>query len=855
MATIATGLKISISNTPQAKDDVYGSLEDFSQLLDVLANDLGGAAKSLYSLSKDLAIEDGGTVTSASMISGAPVQTITTNLGATATILDGQISYTTNSLDFLAEGETRVDVFSYVIRLSSGAFSIATVSVTVTGSNDVPVASAASIAISEDASMLGSVSATDADFGETASLTYALVDPLSAPAGLTFNSDGTYSFDASSYDYLTDGEELVLTIAFTASDALSTSAPASLTITVTGINDAPVAADDSASATEDGALVTGSVAANDSDADDGETATLEYMLDAPVAGLTLNLDGSYSFDPTDAAYDHLPANVPYDVVASYTVTDAQGATDTASLTITVTGINDAPSLQAVASGSIAEIDQSSSTIISGLSGTLVGADADAGATLTYGIQGVTPIGSVATLVTPYGVLTVNTVSGAYLFTPNSGAIEGLDVSENPVLNLNLTVSDGNGPAVSQPYAVNLTGADDAPTLGAVASGSVAEVANSTSTIDAGLSGTLAGTDVDVEALTYGIVGGAASGVDLVSLAGAYGTLTLNTVTGGYSYAKNTAAIEALNSGQNPSDVFTVSVTDGDGALVMQSYTVNITGADDAPTRVAPTDITLSPAVPGGSVNFNQFDFSGALSATDPDAGAITFTVTTQSNPGLFSISGTTLSATDIGTNTTLTVTVRATQAGDPAGVFKEETFTIKTGTNGNSSDPLNGASGDDVLYGNDGSDILMGFGGSDTLFGQDGNDNLQGGDGDDVLNGGAGTDNLTGGSGDDRFVYIVAPDSAGATVDTITDFGVGNDIIDLSAIDANGSVGGNQDFTWGGTTATANGVWYSYNAITNTTTVFADTNGNAGTAEFSLMLSGYNANLDPLTSGDFLFGP
>ena len=39
------------------------------------------------------------------------------------------------------------------------------------------------------------------------------------------------------------------------------------------------------------ATITGSVATNDSDADDGETLTLTYALDAAVAGLTLNPDG------------------------------------------------------------------------------------------------------------------------------------------------------------------------------------------------------------------------------------------------------------------------------------------------------------------------------------------------------------------------------------------------------------------------------------------------------------------------------------------------------------------------------------------------------------------------------------
>src|SRR6185295_9519737 len=127
---------------------------------------------------------------------------------------------------------------------------------------------------------------------------------------------------------------------------------ATLTITVTGTNDDPVANVDTNSATEGGATVLGSVALNDSDPDDGETATLSYALNAPVAGLTLNANGSYSFDPTNAAYNHLAQGATTDVIATYTVTDAHGATDTATLTITVTGTNDDP---------VANVDTNSAT--------------------------------------------------------------------------------------------------------------------------------------------------------------------------------------------------------------------------------------------------------------------------------------------------------------------------------------------------------------------------------------------------------------------------------------------------------------------------------------------------------------
>ncbi len=101
-------------------------------------------------------------------------------------------------------------------------------------------------------------------------------------------------------------------------------------------------------------------------------------------------------------------------------------------------------------------------------------------------SGGTVSAGVSTLVNAYGTLTVNTSSGAYLFTPNAAAIEGLDVGENPSLNFTFTVSDGDGPTVNQGYTINITGADDTPTLAAVASGSIAEVNQSSSTTSSGL---------------------------------------------------------------------------------------------------------------------------------------------------------------------------------------------------------------------------------------------------------------------------------------------------------------------------------------------------------------------------------
>src|SRR5207253_1650338 len=108
---------------------------------------------------------------------------------------------------------------------------------------------------------------------------------------------------------------------YTVTDEHGATATSTLTITLTGTNDAPVAVVDVNSGNED-TTITGSVATNDSDVDDG--ATLSYALDAPVAGLTLNPNGSYGFDASNAAYQHLAMGATSNVVANYTVTDEHG---------------------------------------------------------------------------------------------------------------------------------------------------------------------------------------------------------------------------------------------------------------------------------------------------------------------------------------------------------------------------------------------------------------------------------------------------------------------------------------------------------------------------------------------------
>jgi hypothetical protein len=153
----------------------------------------------------------------------------------------------------------------------------------------------------------------------------------SATGALSLTAAGAAAIDAES-------ATTAYTLGVVATDALgNASAATNVTINVGDISDtAPVAIDATGTTTEAGAVVTGTLTATDADAVDA--GMLGFTLDAAVDGLTLNADGSYSFDPSlnPAAQALTYTDLPLPIVANYTVTDTGGNTDQGTLTITVT---------------------------------------------------------------------------------------------------------------------------------------------------------------------------------------------------------------------------------------------------------------------------------------------------------------------------------------------------------------------------------------------------------------------------------------------------------------------------------------------------------------------------------------
>lgn len=98
-------------------------------------------------------------------------------------------------------------------------------------------------------------------------------------------------------------------------------------------------------------------------------------------------------------------------------------------------------------------------------------------------------------------------------------------------------------------------------------------------------------------------------------------------------------------------------------------------------------------------------------------------------------------------------------------------------TGSQAADTLYGYNGGDHMSGRGGGDTMYGGNGADDLNGSGGNDILYGGAGNDILNGGGGMDNLTGGAGKDAFQF--SSQLSAKNLDTITDFTIGKDVIQL----------------------------------------------------------------------------
>ena len=315
------GNAVSIANTPQAKDDHFVlDLSQSSLTFDLLGNDSGGNAKSLWSIDEGPSYQN--------LLDGDEDAVVeTTTHGASISInADDSVSYDASTLDAsfldslsaLTAGQSIEDSFVYAIRMGNGTLSWATATIELQGQNDDPTLAAAAVAAEEDgASVTVDLSSLGDDIDsddDGSTLTYTITgDPTEGSAVISGTS---LSFDpGSDFQSLAAGETRDVVIQVTATDSHGASATNDVTVTVTGTNDAPTLSATTASADEDGAAISVDLAAlaHDLDSDDDANGLSYAITGAPTEGAASISGTSLSFDP-GADFQDLAQGAARDVV-------------------------------------------------------------------------------------------------------------------------------------------------------------------------------------------------------------------------------------------------------------------------------------------------------------------------------------------------------------------------------------------------------------------------------------------------------------------------------------------------------------------------------------------------------------
>ncbi len=514
-----------------------------------------------------------------------------------------------------------------------------TLDITVTPVNDPPIATPTTATGAEDAaSITVSLAGTDIEDGVPNIVTVTTLPP--ATQGVLYLAGGTVPVVAGAQLTAAQAAGLVfvpalnfngtVTIPFTVTDSEGiTSAAANAVITVTSVNDAPIATPTTATTAEE-TPVTVSLGGTDVD---GTIASITVTTLPTTEGVLYYADGITPVSTTTpltaleaAGLVFKPAlNFYGTVTITFTVLDNQGLVSAApaNAVITVTSVNDAPTANPdIAPVTIVESGVNpGNTAVAGTpsaTGNVLTNDTDVDApdTKTVTIVNGTAVAGSITIVGTYGDLTIN-AAGAYTYTLDNtrtatqALAQGAAVSEV----FNYTMQDTAGATSSSTLTVNITGTNDQPVAAADVA-AVTEAGAAGGGTPTALGNVLTNdTDIDTgDTQTLTLVNGTAIAGSTV-ITGIYGDLTID-ATGAYTYAlDNTrAATQALAEGAIVTEVFNYTMKDSNNATASSTLTVTVTGANDAPvatpaTTATPTEDGSPIAIPlvgtdvDGSVDF------------------------------------------------------------------------------------------------------------------------------------------------------------------------------------------------------------------------------------------------------------
>ena len=449
------------------------------------------------------------------------------------------------------------DSFTYALRDSSLTGNTATVSLTVNPRPDAPIAVAQNVSCNEEGSAVVTLTGLD---GDGDALTYQLINSpahgtlVGSPPTLLYHPFANYS-----------GPDSFL---FRASDGLSNSAPAQISITVTPVNDAPVATNQTATIDEDYPLDLNSLTASDAD---GDMLTFR-VISGPQHGQIVS--GFYNPERDYAGVDTL----------TFVANDGQADSAPATLSITIRNVNDPP-LPNTPEASTPE-------------------DTPVNIVLTAYNPDNDPLTFVLTGTASSGTATADGTNA--IFTPNPG--------KSGYAYFDYAVSDGTY-WVTGRVVVNITSVEDVPEA----------YGQSVSTIeDIAVPITLAGFDGDLDPITFIVVNGPSNG----SLGGSGSNLVYSpnlNFNGADSFtfkvndgkADSAPAIvnitvAAVNDAPTLDPILN-HATSEDGPAITKMLTGISSGAVNEGETITVTAVSSNPAlIPNPTVTYTSPDATGSL---------------------------------------------------------------------------------------------------------------------------------------------------------------------------------------------------------------------------------------------------
>ncbi len=598
---------------------------------------------------------------------------------------DGSFTYTP------AEDFAGVDTFDYAVSDGQGGVTQGRVAVTVRDVPDDdeqgPTAVADMVEVTENQTVTVDVLDNDVSQFPTTRDIDRIVGITGVGGDISVVNDQIVFDPGTDFDFLQTDETATVEVTYRMLDLFFAFSTAVLTLTVTGVNDAPFVVDPKEMTVDEDSELDSIVFWKPDFDPEGDPLTIDLVQGPDFGTFTFTTAGSFLYIP-DPDFFGVDSFV-------YQVEDGQGGVTVATANITVINTPDAVDDTAVATeNGVTRFDVLAND---------TGAD---------------PSLFVLTEVEILEGGGAAVIEGTQLAFYPEADFEALTTGETAQVTLRYVMDDGTGRTDTATVTLTVEGVNDAP--------QVADKLFATAEENA-VSGTVIGEgdrDAEGDALTAAVVSGPQSG-----------QLTLEG-DGAFTYTPDPDFFGE--------DSFVFDVRDGQGGVTTATATLTVTGVNDDPVLDGDRLFTLNEdTVLTGSVfkPGDQDPDGDTLSAsllTGPASGmatvAIDGTLVYTPNPDFFGADRLTVQITD-GQGGVATGTVSLTVIDVPEPVFNE----------------VPGTEDKDSLQGTDEDDFLEGFGGRDKLDGGEGNDILDGGDGDDQLDGGAGINDLLGGPGNDRF--------------------------------------------------------------------------------------------------------